>query len=87
MDTNEIKASIEAAINTDVVIAESEDNVHFYVTVVSPAFEGLTKMKQHKMIMDIFHDAIAQEMIHALSLKTFTPTKWAILQTENNTTE
>lgn len=80
MNTNEIKAAIEAALPTEFVLAESDDNVHFYATVVSSSFEGVTKMKQHKLIMDIFRDAIANETIHALSLKTYTPQKWAELQ-------
>lgn len=82
MNTDDIKAAIEAAIPTDFVLAESADNVHFYATIVSSAFEGVSKMKQHKLIMDIFHDAIANETIHALSLKTFTPEKWSQLQSE-----
>lgn len=82
MNTQDIQAIIESAIKTDFTIIESADNVHFYATVVSPAFEGLMKMKQHKLIMDLFREAIADETIHALSLKTYTPEKWAALQAE-----
>lgn len=82
MNTQEIQTVIESAIEADVVVVESADNVHFYVTVVASAFEGLMKMKQHKLIMELFHDAIADERIHALSLKTYTPKKWAVLQAD-----
>lgn len=84
MNTNDMKSVIEAAISTDFVLIESADNVHFYATVVSSAFEGLSKIRQHKIIMDLFHDAIADESIHALSIKTFTPQKWQQLQTDNS---
>lgn len=82
MNTQDIQTIIESAIETDFVAVESADNVHFYATVVSPAFEGLLKMKQHKLVMALFSDAIADESIHALSLKTYTPEKWAALVAE-----
>ena len=83
MNANDIKAVIESVIATDFVLAESEDNIHFYITIVSSEFKGKSKMKQHKMIMELFRADIANETIHALSLKTFTPEKWTKLQDKN----
>ncbi len=83
MNTDEMKAVIEAAIPTDFVLVESADNVHFYVTVVAEQFTEMTKMQQHKMIMALFSDELANESVHALSIKTFTPQKWASLTTDN----
>lgn len=83
MNSNEMKTVIETAIPTDFVLIESADNVHFYATVVAENFNGMTKMQQHKLIMELFHDAIADESIHALSVKTFTPEKWAKLQADS----
>lgn len=80
MNTDEIKAVIETAIDAEFVIVESADNVHFYATVVAAEFENISKMQQHKRIMELFRQAIAEEHIHALSLKTYTPHKWAALQ-------
>ncbi len=79
MNTDEMKAVIETAIATDFVLVESADNVHFYATVVAETFNRMTKMQQHKMIMELFQEAIANDSIHALSIKTFTPEKWAKL--------
>jgi stress-induced morphogen len=45
---------------------------HYEVTVVSPAFDGVSRVKQHRMV----YDALEEEMegpIHALSLTTRTP--------------
>jgi BolA family transcriptional regulator, general stress-responsive regulator len=45
---------------------------HFNVTVVSNAFEGLTRVKRQQMVYAI----LAEELkgpVHALSLKTLTP--------------
>ncbi|MGY0399178.1 MAG: BolA family protein [Ostreibacterium sp.] len=82
MNTQDIQTAIEVAFSTDFVLVESADNIHFYVTVVSPVFDGLTKIKQHKMVKDLFSEQFANESIHAMSLKTYTPQKWAILQAQ-----
>jgi stress-induced morphogen len=42
---------------------------HYQVSIVSSAFEGLPKIKQHRLV----HEALAEQLkgpIHALSLKT-----------------
>ena len=45
---------------------------HWQVEVVSAAFEGVSPVKQHRMIYDCFGDVIGGAM-HALALKTRTP--------------
>ena len=70
----EIKQRIESAIPDS--SAEVEDwtggRDHFRATVVSPAFAGLTRIQQHKLVMDVFAGEIGGS-IHALSVKTNTP--------------
>lgn len=83
MNTQTMQAAIEAAFPCDFVLVESADNVHFYATVVAASFTELSKIKQHKMIKDIFSEQFADDSIHALSLKTYTPEKWATLQAES----
>ena len=72
--TQEIKQRIEAAIPQ--ASAEVEDwtggGDHFRATVVSPAFAGLSRIEQHRLVMDVFAGEIGGP-IHALSLKTQTP--------------
>lgn len=85
MTTQDIQNAIEGAINTTTVAVESADNVHFYVTVVSAEFENISKIKQHKMVKDLFSQQFADETIHAMSLKTYTPEKWAALSTASTT--
>lgn len=82
MNTQDIQAAIESAFPTDLVVAESADNVHFYITVVSEQFSGISKIKQHKMVKDLFTEQFVDETIHAMSLKTYTPEKWAKLSAE-----
>ena len=44
---------------------------HFRAEIVSPAFAGLSRIQQHKLVYDVFGDEIGGA-IHALSLKTST---------------
>jgi stress-induced morphogen len=72
--TDEIKQRIEAAIPD--ASAEVEDwtggGDHFRATVVSPAFAGLSRIEQHRLVMDVFAGEIGGS-IHAFSVKTQTP--------------
>jgi stress-induced morphogen len=69
--TEEIKQRIEEAIPD--ARAEVEDwtggGDHFRATVVSPAFSGMSRVKQHQMVYAIFGAEIGGP-IHALSLTT-----------------
>ena len=68
---SDIKARIEGAIPGS--RADVEDwtggGDHFRATVVSPAFAGLSRIQQHRLVYDIFGDEIGGP-IHALSLTT-----------------
>jgi stress-induced morphogen len=70
-DAESIKERIEAAIPG--ARAEVEDwtggGDHFRAEVVAPAFAGLSRIEQHRLVYEIFGDEIGGP-IHALSLKT-----------------
>jgi stress-induced morphogen len=71
---DEIKQRIEAALPG--AAAEVEDYTgggdHFRATVVSPAFDGLSRIAQHRLVYDVFGAEVGGA-IHALSLKTSVP--------------
>jgi BolA family transcriptional regulator, general stress-responsive regulator len=51
---------------------------HFNLLIVSPQFEGLSLMQQHRLI----YSALAEQMqtsIHALSIRSYSPSQWAEL--------
>ena len=77
MTLEEIKLTIENAVPdaTVYVIDPMKDGQHLQAIVVSPAFEGMTLVKQHQMVMKPLTSALAQS-VHALGLQTFTPAKW-----------
>jgi len=47
---------------------------HLQVTVVSSAFAGLSRVKQHQLVYGALRSELASEAIHALALQTSTPT-------------
>lgn len=52
----------------------------FYtVVVVSPQFDGITTIKQHRLVNEALEKDIGK--MHGLTLKTFTPAAWAKLAT------
>jgi stress-induced morphogen len=69
----EIKQRIEAAIPGAQV--EVEDYTgggdHFRASVTAPAFSGLSRIEQHRLVYSVFGEEIGGP-IHALSLKTQT---------------
>ena len=52
------------------------DGQHWEAVIVSPAFEGLSKIRQHQLVYAALGDRMREE-IHALSMTTFTPEQWA----------
>ena len=74
--SDEIKQRIEASIPG--AEAEVEDYTgggdHFRATVTAAAFEGRSRIQQHRLVYDVFGAEIGGE-IHALSLKTRLPQK------------
>jgi stress-induced morphogen len=81
MEPARIQALLEQGLPdcTALVTDNAGDKQHFQAEVVSSAFEGVSLVKQHRMV----YQALGQHMrsdIHALALKTYTPSKWAARQ-------
>src|ERR1700681_1306803 len=70
----DIKERIEQAIPG--ALADVEDYTgggdHFRATVTAAAFEGCTRIEQHRLVYEVFGEEIGGP-IHAPSLKTQTP--------------
>jgi stress-induced morphogen len=45
---------------------------HYQVLVETPQFKGLSRIAQHKAVMDIFAVELKSGEIHALTIKTIT---------------
>ncbi len=51
------------------------DGRHFFATIVSAEFEGLSRVGRHQRVYAALGDRM-REQIHALSMKTLTPAEW-----------
>ncbi|HSD78435.1 MAG TPA: BolA family protein [Solirubrobacteraceae bacterium] len=69
---DDLKHRIETGLPGAQADVEGPDGVHFQAVVTSPAFQGKTRIEQHRMVMDLFAGELGGA-IHALSLKTKTP--------------
>ncbi len=69
---DELKQRIEAAIPGAEVEVSSPDEVHFSARVRAPAFAGMSRVQQHRMVMDVFGGELGGA-VHALQLKTEVP--------------
>jgi stress-induced morphogen len=76
MDAHEVEARIEAEIpDAEATVStprDPDDDKHYAVDVVSPAFEGKSLVDQHQLV----HDALGEHLtrdIHAIELTTSTP--------------
>ena len=54
----------------------SGDGQHFEAVIVSTAFAGLSRVRQHQLVYAALGDRMRVE-IHALSMQTLTPEQWA----------
>ena len=70
----EIKQRIEAALpGSEVDVVDTTGTAdHFQATVVSGAFEGLSRIEQHRLVYGALEADIGGA-IHALALKTQLP--------------
>ena len=74
MTAGEIETLIKAALpDAQVRIDDLRgDGDHYSALIVSSAFEGLTRVKQHKLVYDALEGRMGVEL-HALSIQTKTP--------------
>ena len=72
---NEVIYLIKQKIaDSEVYVENLKGNDHLQVTVISSEFHGLSLVKQHQLVYSALKEQLASEAIHALALKTETPT-------------
>lgn len=76
MDPDKIRQIIEEGMDTELVQVGGEGG-KYEATIVSKAFEGISMLKQHKMVYPLLNDYIKSGEIHALTIKSYTPEQWA----------
>jgi len=72
---DEVRDFIAAGMRCEHLAVEG-DGRHFFATIVSPEFEGLLRVRRHQRVYAALGERM-REQIHALSMKTLTPTEFA----------
>lgn len=74
----EIKQTLSKAL--PVTLVETQDLTgggdHWQVIIVSSAFEGKGLVEQHRIVNEALKAPLADQRIHALALKTYSPAQW-----------
>lgn len=70
---DEVRSYIAAGLPCSHLEVEG-DGRHFFATIVSPSFEGLSRVRRHQLVYAALGERM-KEQIHALSMKTLTPTE------------
>lgn len=74
----EIKATLAQSLPVSLV--ETQDLTgggdHWQLIIVSPVFEGKGLLEQHRLVNEALKEPMKDERIHALALKTYSPTQW-----------
>lgn len=76
ISAEEIKNLIEAGV-PDCEARVSGQGDKFEAVVVSPAFTGKNMVQQHQLVYGTLGNLMRDNVVHALSLRTYTPEQWA----------
>ena len=76
MTAEELQNIIAAGLACEHISLEG-DGRHWYATIVSAEFEGKRAIQRHQRVYATLGAKLANDEVHALSMKTFTPAEWA----------
>jgi len=83
IDTDTVESLIEEGIPDAVarvtaprIHNDEDEDAHFAVVAVSPAFEGESLVDQHQLVYDAVGDHMTRS-VHALEIETYSPGAYA----------
>ena len=76
MTSEELKSIIAAGLPCQ-HLAVDGDGRHWTATVVSSEFEGRRAIQRHQRVYATLGARMHTDEVHALSMKTYTPSEWA----------
>jgi acid stress-induced BolA-like protein IbaG/YrbA len=76
MDAQQLQSLISAALPCEYIDVQG-DGRHWVATLVSPRFEGLSRIRRHQLVYATLGQRMHTDEVHALSMKTLTPAEWA----------
>jgi acid stress-induced BolA-like protein IbaG/YrbA len=82
LSAEQLKSYITQNLDCDYIQVLGDDGTHFDAVIVSTAFEGKRMVQQHQLVYAALGDRMKAE-IHALGMKTYTPSDWAKISGKN----
>ena len=79
MTADQLKDLIAAGLPCENIALEG-DGRHWFATIVSAQFEGQRLLGRQRLVYATLGNRMATDEVHALSMKTYTPTEWAAAQ-------
>jgi len=79
MTADQLHSLISAGMACD-HLEVTGDGRHWDAVVVSTEFEGKRLIQRHQRVYATLGEKMRTDEVHALSMKTFTPTEWASAQ-------
>ena len=79
MEPDEIRRLIEDGLDC-VHVEVTGDGRHFNAVVVSGEFVGKPTIRQHRLVYATLGERFANDVLHALALRTHTPAQWEQLR-------
>jgi acid stress-induced BolA-like protein IbaG/YrbA len=76
MTPSELQDIISAGLKCEHIQVDG-DGRHWQALIVSPEFEGKRRIQRHQRVYAALGERMRTDEVHALSMKTFTPTEWA----------
>ena len=75
METNQVETILRDALSLDEVIVKANGN-HYEVIAVGDCFDGISRVKKQQLVYAPLMESISDGTLHAVSIKTFTPSEW-----------
>lgn len=76
MDKQQIIDKLKSSLDLEEVHVMTNDGSHFQVIAIGELFTDLSRVKKQQAIYAPLAEFINDNRIHALSIKTYTPTEW-----------
>jgi len=75
MNPEDIVKIIESGIDGSKATVTADGN-KYEATIISDAFDGLNLVKKHQLVYALLNEHINSGVIHALTIKAYTPAEW-----------
>lgn len=76
MTSHELESIIAAGLACE-HLQVTGDGRHWEAVIVSPEFEGKRPIQRHQRVYATLGEKMRTDEVHALSMRTFTPSEWA----------